>query len=206
MTASERDVFSAFMVIAFFAIISQPALARGSSRGTVSAVSTTATSSSKSTSSSHSACGATSCASALAQQNSSTNVTGTSVASPPFDAAAPPAPAAITQSSPSTLAPPDPVSTESGGSSRTETPGGGAPTLANCMSLWEPVLDMSKAEWKATCIRTLNGIDLPEPGTKVAHTGTQTTTGTQTSRRVAHHNRHRQVKNVVSAESEPEHE
>jgi hypothetical protein len=42
--------------------------------------------------------------------------------------------------------------------------GGGGPTLTDCMSLWDPSTDMSKPEWKATCVRTLNGIDLPTEG------------------------------------------
>jgi hypothetical protein len=43
--------------------------------------------------------------------------------------------------------------------------GGGGPTLADCMSIWDPLTDMSKSEWKATCVRTMNGIDLPTEGT-----------------------------------------
>ena len=42
--------------------------------------------------------------------------------------------------------------------------GGGGSTLTDCMSIWDPTTDMSKSEWKATCIRTLNGIDLPTEG------------------------------------------
>ncbi len=42
--------------------------------------------------------------------------------------------------------------------------GGGGPTLADCMSIWDPTTDMSKSEWKATCVRTMNGVDLPIEG------------------------------------------
>lgn len=54
----------------------------------------------------------------------------------------------------------------SGGGTRTQAQqsGAGGPTLADCMSNWDPTTDMSKSEWKATCIRTLNGIDLPTEG------------------------------------------
>jgi hypothetical protein len=42
--------------------------------------------------------------------------------------------------------------------------GGGGSTLADCMSIWDRTTDMSKSEWRATCVRTLNGIDLPTEG------------------------------------------
>jgi hypothetical protein len=60
------------------------------------------------------------------------------------------------------LTPPLPAPIESsGGSSPPEMPGGGQPTMAECMSVWAPDTAMTKAEWRATCVRTLNGINLP---------------------------------------------
>ena len=47
-------------------------------------------------------------------------------------------------------------------------PGGGGDTLADCMALWEPATHMSKVEWRQTCKRTLNAIELagePTPNT-----------------------------------------
>jgi hypothetical protein len=47
--------------------------------------------------------------------------------------------------------------------------GGGGPTLADCMGLWDKSTDMSKVEWKDTCVRTLNGTNLtPEDISHVA--------------------------------------
>ncbi len=53
------------------------------------------------------------------------------------------------------------VFASSGGPATVDHSGGGAETLASCMSFWEPATHMSKPEWRATCQRTLNGIDLP---------------------------------------------
>jgi hypothetical protein len=38
---------------------------------------------------------------------------------------------------------------------RPSTPGGGGNSLASCMSFWEPATHMSKPEWRATCLRTM---------------------------------------------------
>ncbi len=51
---------------------------------------------------------------------------------------------------------------QSGGASGVETREGGGPTLADCMSLWEPAVHMSRPLWKDVCIRTMNGIDEPQ--------------------------------------------
>lgn len=32
-------------------------------------------------------------------------------------------------------------------------------TLAKCMSYWDPATQMSKSEWRDTCIRTQNGLN-----------------------------------------------
>lgn len=50
----------------------------------------------------------------------------------------------------------------SSGGTTTAHPGGGSETLASCMSFWEPATHMSKQEWRRTCQRTLNGINLPD--------------------------------------------
>ncbi len=67
---------------------------------------------------------------------------------------------AIGQSSPPV---PD-VFASGGGPAVTDHSGGGANTLASCMSFWDSATHMSKPEWRATCVRTLNGIDLPADG------------------------------------------
>jgi hypothetical protein len=38
--------------------------------------------------------------------------------------------------------------------------GGGGRTLANCMGFWDPATHMTKQEWKASCQRTLNRVNL----------------------------------------------
>jgi hypothetical protein len=34
-------------------------------------------------------------------------------------------------------------------------PGGGGKTLADCMGFWDKATHMTKAEWKAACLRTM---------------------------------------------------
>ncbi len=70
----------------------------------------------------------------------------------------PPAPQIVEPSSDTAL----PLE-QSGGSSPPLTAGGG-PTLADCMDLWDPSVHMSKALWKTTCVRTMNGINMPDDG------------------------------------------
>jgi hypothetical protein len=41
--------------------------------------------------------------------------------------------------------------------------GGGGATLADCMALWDPSTHMTRPEWRATCVRTLNGLELGPP-------------------------------------------
>jgi hypothetical protein len=61
----------------------------------------------------------------------------------------------------------------SGGTAAPDHSGGGGASLAACMGFWEPATHMTKTEWRTTCIRTLNGIDLPveTAGTSSPHTG-----------------------------------
>ncbi len=40
-------------------------------------------------------------------------------------------------------------------------PGGGGKTLQDCMGFWEAATHMSKAEWKAACLRTMDRIANP---------------------------------------------
>ena len=49
----------------------------------------------------------------------------------------------------------------SGGLAVVDHSGGGGNTLADCMGFWDRTTHMSRAEWRQTCNRTLNGIDLP---------------------------------------------
>lgn len=81
--------------------------------------------------------------------------------STPVPTVIPPTPAAPAITEP--LVETGPLVEQSGGSSPPLTVGGG-PTLADCMSLWEPAVHMTKALWKSTCIRTMNGIDMPDAG------------------------------------------
>ena len=67
---------------------------------------------------------------------------------------------AIGQSSPPV---PDVFAT-GGGTAVIDHSGGSGKTLADCMQLWDAHTHMSKPEWRVTCGRTLNGIDLPADG------------------------------------------
>jgi len=83
---------------------------------------------------------------------------------------------------------------QSGGASGVVITQGGGPTLADCMSLWEPAVHMTRQLWKNVCIRTMNGIDEPQvalgsvdPGhgtrrkhTREAHRGIATSALTRT--------------------------
>ncbi len=103
------------------------------------------------------------CAAELTELQSET----TSPVTPPLwkQPADPPAPAANTSPTEPTLAPLSPTipdgEVSSGGAlvPREPIPGGG-PSLADCMDIWEPATHMSQAEWRTTCVRTLNGVDL----------------------------------------------
>ena len=58
-----------------------------------------------------------------------------------------------------------------GGTAAVDHSGGSGNTLASCMQLWDASTHMSKPEWRTTCVRTLNGIDLPtEVGAATVHT------------------------------------
>lgn len=76
---------------------------------------------------------------------------------------------AIGQSSPPV---PD-VFASGGGTAAVDHSGGSGSTLANCMQLWDTATHMSKPEWRATCVRTLNGIDLPADGGMTVPTSTR---------------------------------
>jgi len=39
--------------------------------------------------------------------------------------------------------------------------GGGGKTLADCMGFWDRETHMTKAEWKAACLRTMQGYISP---------------------------------------------
>lgn len=88
---------------------------------------------------------------------------------------------------------------QSGGASGVVITAGGGPTLADCMSLWEPAVHMSRPLWKDVCVRTMNGIDEPqvalgwvdpahgthgkhEHATRVTHGGNETSGLTQSPR------------------------
>lgn len=101
---------------------------------------------------------------------------------------APGAAAAPTATTPSVTPPPVPepiqpaTITSSGGSSIPGL-GGGEKTLSGCMALWEPALHMSKPEWRATCKRTLNGLDMPIDDVKPGGTSRQAHSRTGTAPR-----------------------
>lgn len=48
-----------------------------------------------------------------------------------------------------------------GGSAPVDHSGGGGNTLASCMGFWDSSTHMTRTEWRQTCVRTLNGVDLP---------------------------------------------
>jgi hypothetical protein len=37
--------------------------------------------------------------------------------------------------------------------------GGGGSSITDCMGFWEPATHMSKAEWKAACVRSMHRLD-----------------------------------------------
>jgi hypothetical protein len=76
---------------------------------------------------------------------------------------------AIGQSSP----PVPNVFASGGGTGAVDHSGGSGNTLAACMQLWDTATHMSKPEWRATCVRTLNGIDLPADGGMTVPTSTR---------------------------------
>jgi hypothetical protein len=76
---------------------------------------------------------------------------------------------AIGQSSP----PVPEVFASGGGTAAVDHSGGSGNTLAACMQLWDAHTHMSKPEWRVTCGRTLNGIDLPADGGMTVPTSTR---------------------------------
>ncbi|MBS0241447.1 MAG: hypothetical protein JSS20_04670 [Proteobacteria bacterium] len=58
---------------------------------------------------------------------------------------------------------PNSVSSQSGGATGNQLYGGGGATVKDCMQLWDKSSHMTRTEWRATCKRTLNGINLPIP-------------------------------------------
>jgi hypothetical protein len=76
---------------------------------------------------------------------------------------------AIGQSSP----PVPEVFASGGGTAAVDHSGGSGKTLADCMQLWDAHTHMSKPEWRVTCGRTLNGIDLPADGGMTVPTSTR---------------------------------
>jgi hypothetical protein len=83
----------------------------------------------------------------------------------------------------------------SGGTAGIDHSGGGGNTLASCMGFWDNTTHMSRAEWRQTCVRTLNGIDLPVEmgGPQAVASGSSGSRVTTTSApsRAAHHARTR---------------
>lgn len=71
-------------------------------------------------------------------------------------------PTPTTEAIPNPLTSAESILESSGGSSTPDNTQGGAPTLADCMALWDPAVHMSKVEWRTTCTRTLNGTGMSE--------------------------------------------
>lgn len=109
---------------------------------------------------------------------------------PPAPVPAPaqqPEPRAITETAVAAPTADPPLVTETTGGGSMVNLGGGAGTLAECMAIWDRSTDMSKAEWRDTCSRTLNGMDLPAIGlgdTPAVHHASHTT-----GRTAGHHAR-----------------
>jgi hypothetical protein len=95
-------------------------------------------------------------------QSTMTVPTQTQVPSPPVNTGRNPALTGGTDPAIGQPSPPVPdIFASSGGSATIDHSGGGQNTLASCMSFWDSATHMSRAEWRQTCNRTLNGIDLP---------------------------------------------
>lgn len=72
-----------------------------------------------------------------------------------------PAPASSATDQPASV--PSPAlssATSTGGTAAPDSTGGGGATLADCMTFWGPETHMTKVEWRATCVRSLEGLDL----------------------------------------------
>ena len=88
--------------------------------------------------------------------------TQTQVPSPPANTGRNPALTGGTDPAIGQPSPPVPDTfASSGGSATVDHYGGGAETLASCMGFWDRSTHMTRAEWRQTCNRTLNGVDLP---------------------------------------------
>lgn len=98
--------------------------------------------------------------------------TGASVTPPAGAGTAQPGSAAVAPQQPQNTLSELPTALSAGGTSATSTPGGGGKTLADCMAIWAPDTHMTKVEWRDTCKRTLNGIEMP---TETASAGTSAT-------------------------------
>lgn len=110
-----------------------------------------------------------------------------------------PEPAALpAMTVPAPAAGPALVTESSGGSTNVSTPGG-AGTLAECMAIWDRSSDMSKVEWRDTCQRTLNGMDLPEVG--LGDTPGVHHVSHSTSRAAGHHStKHRPAETATTSQ------
>jgi hypothetical protein len=88
--------------------------------------------------------------------------TQTQVPSPPVNTGRNPALTGGTDPAIGQPSPPVPDTfASSGGSAPVDHSGGGGNTLASCMGFWDSSTHMTRTEWRQTCVRTLNGIDLP---------------------------------------------
>lgn len=61
--------------------------------------------------------------------------------------------------SPGATLPPNPPLASTTGAAA-ELRGGQQETLAQCMSFWDASTQMSRSEWRQSCIRTRNGLDV----------------------------------------------
>lgn len=102
--------------------------------------------------------GTTSSSTTVVETDSSVPDTASTGATPPSAVASPGVNIAAL---PAPSSPPTETDVSTGGTAAPVTqPGGGGDTLADCMVLWDAATHMSKAEWRQTCKRTLNGIEL----------------------------------------------
>ena len=88
------------------------------------------------------------------------NITTNTSASSSASATAAPSSSTTTTTTTNQTQPTDTTFSTGGTLAADQRPGGGGDTLAACMSYWKQDTDMTKVEWRDTCKRTLNGLDL----------------------------------------------